>query len=200
VATDTCYQYQQRATDNVGNTTTSTPSNTVKVDTAPTITSVTLDDGGSNPGRIGSADTIVVTFSQQMRATSLCPEWNTGDGDYYSITANNAVIVSVINGTGSTNDRLEVTTASGCSTPAAFGSLDLGASTFVSNNVQFRGNNGNASTVAWNGASSTLTIRIGRSGTSVSTPTSPRYSNNSIQDSAGIFVSNSPFTAITGAF
>ena len=38
VLTNTCYQYQQQATDNVGNTTTSTPSNTVKVDnTAPTV-------------------------------------------------------------------------------------------------------------------------------------------------------------------
>ena len=196
VTTNTCYQYQQRATDNVGNTTTSTTSSTIKV-VPPIISSVTLANGNGTAGRIDRGDTIRVVFDSPMRASSMCSTW-TSDTAVYSISGNGQVVLRIVNGT-TTNDYLEVWTASGCTTTTGFGRLDLGSPGVVTSTITYSGNGNNASTITWDGSTETLEIRVGASGATV-TPTSTTYVNSWITDPYGITVGNSPFAGVTGSF
>jgi len=68
-ADNKCYQYEYKASDNVGNTTTSGASGTVKVDTtAPTLTGISSTNGD---GILATGDVLTLTFSEQIAASSV---------------------------------------------------------------------------------------------------------------------------------
>ena len=192
------YTVRAYATDTAGNTQT-TPTTTFTIDAnAPTITGLTLAGGAAR--KIEWGDKITITFSEQMRASSLCSSWTTGtDSDTRTLSSN--VSVAIGNGTAPVtgNDYLTVT-ATGCS----FGTLDLGSGQYVTGPVTFTNTGGNGSTVQWNGSTSTLTITLGKVATGTtriraSVPdSSPTYGNSSIQDSAGNPLSAPSFTLPSG--
>jgi hypothetical protein len=196
----TCYQYRQRALDNVGNEGLSDASVAVRVDSLPRIVSVALSNGGA-AGTIGRGDRITVVFSETMRATSLCSAWTTGDTGTFEIAGRRAVTVTVVNGSNGANDHLAVTAAEGCDSTAGFGRLDLGSTAVVSGDVAFAGNGNNASTLSWDGSTNTLTIKVG-AGSGVVSPAVAgiAYANPDIADPDGNKVANSPFTGATGGF
>ena len=192
------YTVRAYATDTAGNTQT-TPTTTFTIDaTAPTITGLTL--AGGTARKIEWGDTITITFSEQMRASTLCSSWTTGaDSDIRNLSSN--VSVAIGNGTAPAtgNDYLTVT-ATGCS----FGTLDLGSNQYVTGAVTFSNSGGNGSAVEWNGSTSTLTITLGKvaSGATrirANVPnSSPTYGNSSIRDSAGNPLSTPSFTLPSG--
>jgi hypothetical protein len=179
-----------------------TKSLTLKVNAAPTITSVQLLNTGNKSGKVEQGDSIVVAFSQQMSVASMCSAWS-GDTTNQLINASNNVVVTVADGTGATNDSLTLTSAS-CT--FHLGSINLGSNAYVSGgSVTFSGSTsgGKESQLAWNASTNTLTITLGAAGGSgtVATVASsiPVYTaDGAITDSNGAAVSNSPFTLPTG--
>lgn len=107
--------------------------------TAPTVSNVTLNDGGqagSATGRIDTGDFAEVTYGEAMDASSFCSTWvNNGSTQ----TATGAVSVSG----GSTNDVLTIGTVTGCT--FTFGQINLnkdyntapGAMTFASSTITY---------------------------------------------------------------
>jgi len=137
----------------------------------PTPTSLVAQNGGQS-GRLDQEDTIMVTYSQAMDASSFCSTWS-GTGNQ-SITAGNVVTVTVINNGGpGGNDLLTVSTSgAACGGDFHFGSVDLGSPNYVNSNSTFRGWGGSASTIAYTaGGTRRMTIVLGAraSGTSSGT-------------------------------
>ncbi len=135
---------------------------------APVPTNVVLANGGT-AGRATKSDTVTVTYSETMDATSFCSAWSNGANQ--TLSANGLVVVT-INNVG-LSDTLTVATTSGCS--FNLGTIGLGAD-YVNAPTTFSGNGGNASILAWNPTAKTLTITLGtgngsQTSVGVSTPT-----------------------------
>jgi hypothetical protein len=175
---------------------------TLKVNAAPTVSSVQLANGsgGNKPGKVEQGDQIIVTFSQQMSVSSMCSAWS-GDTTDQTINANNNVVVTLADGTGATNDSLMLTSTS-CT--FHFGSINLGSNAYVSGGgLTFSGSGNKASTIAWSASTNTLTITLGQASgpgniATVASSTPVYAVDGSITDSNGAAVSNSPFTLPTG--
>jgi hypothetical protein len=122
--------------------------------------------GGTAVGRADSGDTVVVTYSEQIDATSFCSTWTNsgsqvlGAGTNMEVdilitdnAANDVLTIADVGGTGGSN--------CGGSTSFKFGSIALGAN-YVTGNVTFSGNGtANRSVLTWNPTAKTLTIRLG---------------------------------------
>jgi type II secretory pathway component PulJ len=174
---------------------TATTSLSITIAAGPSISSVTLANGGSTQGKLEKSDTITVVFSTQMSVNSFCSAWS-DDTSNQSLTANGDVTVTATDGTGATNDSLTVTSAS-CT--FRFGSINLGSNAYVSGgNATFGGSTGaTRSSIAWTAATRTLTITLGgATGTlgTVATSTPIYTASGSITDSAATAIINSPFT------
>jgi hypothetical protein len=195
----TCYQYRALVSDRVGNQATYTSVNVAKVDTtAPTVTGITLKDGGNANGT-GTADrndSVTITFSEALDASKLCSSWTATGAQ--TLTGNNQVTVTITEAGG--NDTLSVT-ASGCT--VTVGTISLGAD-YVSATTTYGGSGANKSTLAWDGTS-TLTISLGqpsttanlRTGVAASTPTYAPAA--ALTDLAGNAISTTPVTATTSS-
>ena len=184
-------------TDAVGATATKNLSLTVNA-TGPTITSVTLANGGATQGRLEKGDTITVVFSAPMSVSSLCTAWS-GDASDQVLFGSNDVTITAVDGTGAANDSISVTSGSCAQSAFHFGSIDLGSNAYVSGgNATFVGSGNNKSKIAWTAATHTLTITLG--GLSTGTPATvasskPVYAALPVMtDSAGASIINSPFT------
>jgi Tfp pilus assembly protein PilV len=183
--------------DKAGNPITSLPVTgaVYTIDTAPTITSLQLVNGSTTAGKIQKSDQIVVAFSKAMDTTSFCSGWNGS-----TLNGNGQVVVTLTDGTGGTNDKVTVTTASGCS--FNFGTIDLGSNAYISGGgATFSGNGSNASSIAWNSGTNTLTITLGtKSGAgtvaTVASSNAVYTPNAAITDTYGVAVSG---TRSTGA-
>ena len=159
-----CYRYVLTGTDNVGNVS----SLTTVVRTGISITSVTLNNSATGTaGTVNRLDTIVVQYSGPMSVSSMCSTWS-GDTTNQSITANNVVGVTISNG-GTANDYMTVsTTSAACGGAFHFGTLTLGSTGYLVSTASqtFSGSGaGNASTIAWNASTYTLTITLGTNAT-----------------------------------
>ena len=189
-----CYSYTLTGTDNVGNS--QSTSATVIVDkTAPTISSLQLANGGTTQGQIEASDTIAVTFSEQMRVSSICSggaaNWS-GDTSSQTIGGNGNVTVTINdNAGGSGNDTVTLSVAGSQCTTFQFGTIDLGSNAYVSGgNATFSGSGANASTIAWDPTTHTMTITLGTKGgtgtvATVASSTAILTPSSSITDSAG---------------
>lgn len=159
--------------DAAGNTTTVT-TKVIKDIVAPTVTGVTLVNGGGTQG-LGKAeegDSLTIQFSEQIDATKICSIW--GNTGVQTLSGNNNVTVNI-----SATNQLTVTSST-CS-GLNLGSVYLGSNAkYASAGALSFGGNGNASnwsTITWDG-STTLTIRLGKiSGSSgtTTTPDAPTY-------------------------
>ena len=165
----------------------------ITINPLPTISSVTLANGGATQGKLEKNDTITVVFSAQMSVSSICSTWS-GDTTNQNLNGNSDVTISVADGTGATNDSLTVTSAT-CT--FRFGSLNLGSNAYVSGgNATFGGTGTNKSTIQWAFNTRTLTITLGGAVGHLGTVNSstPVYTPGAITDSLGGAISNSPFT------
>jgi prepilin-type N-terminal cleavage/methylation domain-containing protein len=189
--------------DKAGNAITSLPVTgaVYTVDTSPTITALQLVNvSGNIAGKVEKGDQIKVTFSKALDTTTFCSGW---DGTT-ALSGNGQVVVTVTDGTGATNDKLTVTTASGCT--FNFGTVDLGSTAYISaGNASFSGNGGNASTIAWSSGTNTLTITLGtKSGSGVvavvALSTAVYTPSAAIQDPYGTAVSGTGSTGLRQNF
>jgi large repetitive protein len=188
--------------DKAGNAITSLPVTgaVYTVDTAPTITSLQLVNGsGNTAGKIEKGDQIKVTFSKAMDTTSFCNGWSGT-----TINGNGQVVLTITDGTGGTNDKVTVTTASGCT--FSFGTADLGSNAYISGGgATFSGSGGNASSIAWTSGTNTLTITLGtKSGAgtvaTVASSNAVYTPSAAIADTYGVAVSGTGSTGLRQNF
>jgi hypothetical protein len=183
------YTAQSAQTDAAQNTGTSS-TNTFTVDTTtPTVSSVTLRNGGTTAGKVEIGDQIVIVFSEQMAVSSFCPASWSNDANNQSISGNNQVTVTLTDG-GAGSDSISVSSST-CT--FNFGSISLGNVGYVTGgNATFSGSGGSKSTIAWTASTRTLTITLGAKGgtgtipaSAVASSTATYSPNSSITDSAG---------------
>jgi hypothetical protein len=191
--TDGRYDVRVVTTDNAGNTFTSAVV-TVEVENgAPQPTNLQLQNGGSTQGKIEAGDSIVLTYSEALKVSSLCSSWATDSADQ-NLSSNGDVTVTVTDG-GASNDTM---TATAGSCTFNLGTINLGATGYTTGgNMSFGGSGSNKSTIAWSHANHALTITLGGktgSGTAgtVTSSTATYTPSGSIQNHNG--------TAISGTF
>jgi hypothetical protein len=165
---------------------------------APVATSVVLANG-LTVGRARRDDTVTVTYSEALDATSFCSTWANGSTQ---TLGGNGVVDVLITDTGA-NDVLTVADvgAANCGGAAnfRFGSVNL-AEDYVDENELFLGNNANQSTLVWSPTARTLTITLGSgNGSERNVPVSaPIYTPNAaLRDLAGNTMAAVAFTALT---
>jgi len=142
------------------------------VEPRPTITSVTLKNGGATPGVIETGDTITVVFSKLMRESSVCTAWAGDDTAAQVLNADGDVTVTAHHGGVGVDDSIDIASAAGCDglgNPAAsFGHIDLGGTDYVAGDETFAGGAATMtmpSTITWtadtNANTSTMVITLG---------------------------------------
>ena len=139
---------------------------------APIPTNVVLTNV-STAGQARSQDTVTVTYSETMDATSFCSTWS--NSGTQSITGGNVVDVLITdNGAADVLTVADVGSNCGGSTNFKFGSVSLAAN-YVNANTTFSGTSSNQGKLTWDPAAKTLTITLGagtgsQTGVAVSTP------------------------------
>jgi hypothetical protein len=172
----------------------------ITVNPKPTISSVTLINGGATQGRVEQGDQIRVIFSQQMRENSICVGWGANDAAAQTVNGNGQVTVTLTDGAGG-----DTITASSSTCTLNLGSINLGSTAYISgggttfSRVSFGQTN---STITWTPGTNTLLITLGtkQGGGAVATVASstPVYTaSGAIVDSNGVGLGNSPFTLLT---
>jgi hypothetical protein len=149
--------YTAVATDAAGNSSLAGTATSSK-DTTPTAT-VTL---GNQNGTVEKGDTIAIKYSSDIDSKSICSAW-TNDRAAPDITGNNVVTVTIT----STN-TLTVSTEANALCAPKIGVVSLGSNYVTNGTLTFKGsgNGGNASKIAWDNGTQTLTITLGaRDGT-----------------------------------
>ena len=120
----------------------------------------TADGTGSGSGGVDPGDSVTITFSEPLLASSLCSAW-ANDGAAKSLTA--GVTVAVANNASPTSTDLMSVTATGCgSSGFHFGTVDLGSKGYVkAGSTANFGPTPTSSTVTWDPATATLRIVFG---------------------------------------
>lgn len=146
--TDGTLTYTAATTDAAGNPGTATASGiTAKDRVAPTVTGITLTNGGStntNKSSADAGDTVTLTFSEKMDLTKICSNW-TG-------TQVNGTVKIVDAGS---NDTLSLS-FTGCT----IGTISLGGNYLTGGDATF-GAQGTASALTWDTNSNSLVIKFG---------------------------------------
>ena len=148
------YTVQARSTDAQTNTgATATAAFTIDT-TAPTVTSVVVANGaGSIPGTADANDTVTVTFSERIDATTFCSSW-TNNGQTQTLTGATAQLLQ--GGSNDTIGNVSVTVQTGCGGQLDFGTVNTGGDYLHGGTAVFTG-----STVTWNPAARALTLTLG---------------------------------------
>jgi hypothetical protein len=134
---------------------------TVLVNTVPPRpTALVTTNGGATAGTVEPGDSLSVTFSEKLKASSLCAAW-ADDDTTKSLSA--GVVVTVTNdGTPSSVDVLTVAVPACGSNGFRFGSVNLGDKGFVKGGSSAGfGATGTPSTITWNPTTLTLTLVLG---------------------------------------
>jgi len=164
---------------------------------APVPTNVELANGNV-AGQARSQDTVTVTYSETMDATSFCSTWS--NGSTQTISGNNVVDVLITNsGSADVLTITDVGSNCGGATSFKFGSVNLGAN-YVNANTTFAGTGANQGRLSWSPATNSLTITLGQgsgSQTSVAVST-PIYTPSTVLDDLAIpsnTMAATPFSA-----
>lgn len=161
--------------------------------TPPVPTAVTLVNAGT-AGTAARGDQVVITVSEVLSMSSICPGGWSGTGDK-TLSGNGEVIATITN--SGTNDVLTLTSAT-CTGGLKFGSLALGGD-YVSATRTFSGNGANSTRFSWSASAMTLTIQLGTASGSVETGVplgTPTWTpSSSITDVAGNAMAATPFSA-----
>jgi len=138
------------AADAAGNVSAASAGVTVTIDTVvPTVTDVTFTNGNVS-GKMDPGDTITITYSEQLNASTFCSAWTSNSTTQ---TLSNAT-VTVTNSLSA--DTVTVSTAS-----CTFHLGTIVGSDYVSANSTFT-----SSTLSWNPTTKVFTITMGTVGTS----------------------------------
>ena len=139
---------------------------------APVPTDVVLANA-TVAGQARSQDTVTVTYSETLDATSFCSTWS--NGSTQTLSGNNVVDLLITN-SGSADILTVADVGSNCggATNFRFGSVNLGAN-YVSANTTFSGTGANQGRVSWSPSTNSLTITLGQgsgsqTGVALSTP------------------------------
>lgn len=194
----------------------------VTLTTTPTLTpsSLALNNGGANTRKMQQSDTIVVDFSSDVDASSLCPGKSAASQFSISTTTGQgatSLTVTVVDNFKGGNDAIVVSEAGACTgdalgfasgtTGTAGGYIDLGSQGWVTaGNRQFGGNNTNTSMFAFDG-NKRVTITLGSlagSGTSLTQPqdatVATYHPDSAITSRAGAPISGTAATTTTDLF
>jgi hypothetical protein len=139
--------YTATAKDAAGNVSAARSAQSTKDTVAPSVSvgGVVLSNGGGVQFTPDAGDKLVVTFSEPLLPSSICGNWTSSSG---SQTVNGTVTIA------GGNALSFITTDPGC--PAVrFGSVALNASYSAGGNLTFN------SSLAWNPATSQLTVTLG---------------------------------------
>ena len=164
-------------------------SKTVNIDTtAPAVTNVVLANRGSVVREAETNDTVTITFSEPLKASTLCNGW-VDNGSTQTVTG-----VSLDFSNGSGNDRFVAdNTPCGGASPLQLGTVYTGGN-YVAGNATFT-----SSSVVWSPTARTLTVTLGAlSGGKVevaSTVSAPQFQPGNVTDLAGNPISAATFTA-----
>ena len=134
---------------------------TILVDTVPPRpTALVTANGGATAGAVEAGDSLSVTYSEKLRAGSLCAAWADDDA---TKTLSAGVVVTVANdGTPSSVDVLTVAVPACGPTRFHFGTVNLGDKGFVKGgSTATFGASGIPSAITWNPTTWTLTIVLG---------------------------------------
>ncbi|MBE4718775.1 hypothetical protein DAD99_11650 [Pseudarthrobacter sp. AB1] len=179
--------YTAVATNAAGIAGAATTATSAKDTVAPTVTGVTLANGGSSNGKAEPGDKVTIKFSEALDASSICNTWN--NTDPVQTISGSGVVVAI----SSTNS---LTVISGCPS-LRFGSVALGGSYYGSGILQFSG-----SSLTWDKPALQLTVTLGSvssgsSGNATQQSGTPTYTPQAgLTDIAGNTV---PTTPISGA-
>ena len=192
-----CYRYTLTGIDNVWNTVSIVT--TVLVDkVAPTATNVQLT---GNNGTVASGDTVVITYSELMDATSFCSAWVNNGTDQGEVENSSGVVITITE--NSVNDLLTVTAATNCSGGFKLGTVALNAN-YVSTTRTFSGTGGNRSELRLNVSARTLTVELGTASGAVNPGVAasiPSYTaNTAIKDRAGNSLGAGPYLGTSSRF
>lgn len=161
-------------------------------DTEPSPTGVILANGGTS-GKADAGDTVAVTFSEPLDASTICSAW-INDGMTQSVSD------ATIQITHATSSVLSVSGTSSCTGSGNFGTVTLGADYTSTSTISFT-----KSTISWNPSTYTLTLTLGTvSGTASTGNTTnhtPGYTADSnMADLSGNAVSTTPITGTSSHF
>lgn len=117
---DADYQLRAVLTDTSGKVTTSAVVNPIRVDNSAVRGFDVQATNGTTLGRIDAGDAVTLTYSRQMRTTSLLAGW---DGTARAVTLR--VRDGSVLGLGNTDDTLDVFTTTTLGTPVLVGSINL---------------------------------------------------------------------------
>ncbi|MGO4254793.1 hypothetical protein AB4Y81_21285 [Paenarthrobacter sp. TAF1] len=194
--TDGTISYSAKATDAAGNTSAAGTATSSKDATAPTVTNVQLGNGGV-AGKIDKNDTVIVTFSESLKASTICNTW-TSNTATQTLGGNGVVTVNVSAG------NVLTVTSSACT--VNLGSLAM-TGAYAGSAMSFGGNGSNASSLTWNPGTGakTLTITLGgasgTANTSVAAAAATLTASPTLTDIAGNPLSPVTFTnAAPGGF
>ncbi|MDQ0800139.1 OmpL47-type beta-barrel domain-containing protein [Arthrobacter sp. SLBN-112] len=167
--------------DPAGNSTTVT-AKVIKDTAAPAVAGIALANGtnGAKSGTPDARDTVTITYSEAMDPAKFCAGWSGGS---LSGTA------TITNGTPATNDTISFTSSS-CTAPN-IGTILLGGD-YVGTTAATFGANGTASTLTWDSATKTLTIKLGNA------PTGQGAVNTSVVPGTPSYTPNSNLTDLAG--
>ncbi|UXM91522.1 Ig-like domain-containing protein [Paenarthrobacter sp. JL.01a] len=147
---DGTINYSAKATDAAGNVSIAGTATSSKDATAPTVTNVQLGNGtGGTVGKIDTGDTVTITFSEPLTASTICSTWTSNTGQ--TLSGDSQVKVNI-----STGSVMTLSTP-GCAS-SSVGSVTLGASYNNGSTVlTYSGD----SKLVWNPTSKTLTVTLG---------------------------------------
>ncbi len=118
------------------------------------MTGVRLNNGGATAGKVEAGDYVTLTFSEPLKASTICSTWTSPPASTQTVSGNgnNRVVVNV-----SANNALSVTTNS-CPV-LRVGSVALGGD-YTSSNLSFNTAN-SGGILHWSSTSQTLTVTLG---------------------------------------
>jgi hypothetical protein len=166
--------------------------------TVPTATNITLNNAasGGTLGRAGEDDTVVITYSETMDATTFCSTWS--NSGTQTLSPGSSLVVAITD--NGANDTLSVSNSSGCTVHV--GTVALNAN-YVSSTVNFSGNGSNSASLQWNPSTNQLTITLG-TGTGQNSSVAASIPSNTpdaaLKDLAGNLIASGPFTGTSSRF
>ena len=115
-------------------------------------TAMTLTNNTGSSRQMDTGDRIVITFSSQLRPSTICSAWPTTGS-----SKNTTGTVRLFTPSGGRN-TVDITAMTGC-TSFAFGAIDLGRTNLTSSSATVA--TWASSTIAWSSTARTLTITLG---------------------------------------
>jgi hypothetical protein len=131
-------------------------------------------------------DQIVITFSDPVAANTVCDKWANDSADH-DLNADNDVTVLVTNKGGAGSFDGITFTSTACPN-LNLGSVDLGATGYVSTNRTFKGSGTGKSTIHWDAANAVLTVTLG----------TPSGATSKVTSSAAVYTVDPALTGTNG--